>query len=92
MEYHPFDPASLLETPEDVAIFLDEAALEGDPVFLTKALGIAARARGMTMLAKETGLSREALYRSLSESGDPRLSTLAKALKAMGLRLAIAVA
>jgi probable addiction module antidote protein len=60
----------------------------GDPAFFARALGVASRAKGMTRIAKDAGLSREALYRALSEDGDPRLSTLFGVMKARGVRLA----
>lgn len=86
-----FDAADYLETEEDVAVFLDEAISTGDPAFFVKALGIAARAKGMTTIARGAGLSREALYRALSEDGDPRLSTLFGVMKALGIELHVGV-
>ncbi len=88
----PFDAADYLDTPEDIAAFLDESLKIGDPAFFAKALGIASRAKGMTEIAKEAGVSRESLYRALSEDGDPRLSTLFGVIKALGLRLTTAAA
>ncbi|MGA2794558.1 MAG: addiction module antidote protein [Roseiarcus sp.] len=85
-----FDAAKYLDTPEEIAAFLDEALAIGDPAFFAEALGVAARAKGMTKIAKDAGLSREALYRALSEDGDPRLSTLFGVMRALGVRLATA--
>ena len=83
----PWDPAEHLRTPEDVVGYLQAAFEDGDPKVIAAALGDVARARGMTSLAKDTGLSREALYRSLSSDGNPELSTVLKVLNAYGLRL-----
>jgi probable addiction module antidote protein len=82
-----FDAAAYLETPEAQAEFVAAALETGDRAHIASALGVVARARGMTAIAKEAGLSREALYRALSEDGDPRLSTLLGVMKALGLRL-----
>jgi probable addiction module antidote protein len=69
----------------------DAAALaDGDPGVLAAALGNIAKARGMTQLARKTGIAREALYRTLSANGNPELATLTKVLKGLGLRLSIA--
>lgn len=84
-----FDASEYLETPEDIAAFI-EASMEDDPTpaELAHAMGTVARAIGMSELARKTGLSREALYKALSEDGNPRLSTLMAVFKALGLRLA----
>lgn len=87
METTKFDAAEYLETPEAVAAFLDEAAKADDPAHFAHALGIAARSKGMSKIAKEVGVTREALYRALSEDGNPRLSTLFGVMRALGLRL-----
>lgn len=84
-----FDPAEYLKTDLACAEFLQAAFDDGDPADIARAFGIVARARGMTKLAQETGLTREALYRMLSEEGNPTLDTLLKVSKAMGLRLTI---
>lgn len=88
----PFDPARYLDTPEAVEEFLiasfEDAAEEGDPRVITQALGVVARARGMTRMAEDAELSRTALYRALSEEGRPELSTIFKVMQALGLRLA----
>jgi probable addiction module antidote protein len=67
---------------------LDEAG--DDPAFIAKSLGHIARARGMSRLANDTGLSRESLYRALSGDGNPEFGTILKVIKALGLRLQIA--
>ena len=83
----PFDPAEVLDTPEALATYLDDAFAGADPAEIADALGVVARARGMSHVAEEAGVTREALYKSLSASGDPRLSTLLGVMKALGLRL-----
>jgi probable addiction module antidote protein len=81
-----FDAARYLDSEETIALYLD-AAIEEDPSMLTHALGTVARARGMSELSQKTGLAREALYRALSDSGNPRLDTLTRVLKAYGVRI-----
>jgi probable addiction module antidote protein len=89
MKTKPYDSTEYLDTAEDVAAYLEEAFAERDPALIAHALGVAARARGMTQIAKEAKLSRESLYRALSPEGNPELSTLIKVLHALGLRLAV---
>jgi probable addiction module antidote protein len=83
----PWDPAEHLETEEDMAIYLEAALEESDPALVAAALGDIARARGMTQLARETGLGRESLYKALSPNGNPEFSTILKVVQALGLRL-----
>lgn len=85
----PWDSAEHIKTDEDIAAYLDAALEEAgdDPAFIAKALGTVARARGMTQLAKDTGLAREALYRALSPSGNPNFGTVLKVLRALGVQL-----
>jgi probable addiction module antidote protein len=85
----PYDVAEHLRTPEESAAYL-EACLEeaeGDAAFIAKALGDIARARGMSQIAKETGLSRESLYKSLSGERIPTFDTILKVINALGLKL-----
>lgn len=82
-----FDAAEVLDTPEAIEAFLEDAFEEGDPTFITHALGIVARAKGMTKLAEETGLSRQALYKALSAEGHPEFGTVLKVASALGFRL-----
>lgn len=84
-----WDSAEHLKSDEDMALYL-EACLEeagGDAAFIAKALGTIARAKGMTQLAKETGLGRESLYKALSGEGNPSFSTILKVMSALGIRL-----
>jgi probable addiction module antidote protein len=83
-----WDPIDALDTPERIALYLEAAFEDGDPQLISAAVGDAARAFGMTKLARETGLTREALYRALSDEGNPELSTVLKVLGALGIRLA----
>ncbi|MDZ4761337.1 MAG: putative addiction module antidote protein [Alphaproteobacteria bacterium] len=83
-----WNAASALDTPERIALYLEAVFEDGDPQLISAAIGDAAKAHGMTQLAKDTGLTREALYRALSEQGNPEFSTVLKVLRALGLRLA----
>ncbi|MDZ4373501.1 MAG: addiction module antidote protein [Phenylobacterium sp.] len=85
----PFDPAEGIETAEDVAFFLEAAFEDADAAHIANALGVVARSRGMTGLAEKTGLSRAALYKALSEAGNPSLETLLKVLDALGMQLTV---
>ncbi len=80
-----YDPAEDLISDEAVAAFMAEAFETGDAGFIAHALGIVARAKGMTEIAKQTGLSREQLYRSFSERGNPTLKTTLAVMKALGI-------
>lgn len=86
----PFDAADFLDTDAARVELFGDALASGDPAIITSALGLIARARGMSALARETGLSRETLYKALSEGGNPTLDTLLKVTQALGVRLAIA--
>ncbi len=84
-----YDVAEYLNTPEEMAAYL-EACLEeanGDAAFVAKALGNIARAKGMTEIARETGLSRESLYKSLSGERSPSFETVLKVITALGLKI-----
>ena len=85
----PFDIANYLEDDEDVAEYLRQVIEENDPAELACALGAVARARGMSQLAKDTGLSRESLYKSLSGERAPSSDTLFKVLHALGFKLSV---
>jgi probable addiction module antidote protein len=89
MKLVPFDPADHLGTVEDIVYYL-EAAMEGnDARHIASALGDVARSKGMTEIAKRTGLGRQALYSALSENGNPTLETLLSVISALGLRLTV---
>jgi probable addiction module antidote protein len=82
-----WDPSELLDSPKSIAAYLEAAFEDGDPSLIAAALGDIARAIGMTQMATQAGVTREALYKALSPSGDPRLSTLLGVMKALGLKL-----
>jgi probable addiction module antidote protein len=82
-----WDASEHLDSPEAIAAYVEAAFEDGDPQVIAAALGDVARARGMTELARETGLSRESLYRALSSEGHPEFSTVLKVLNAFGVRL-----
>lgn len=84
-----YDVADYLTSDERIAAYLELALEDGDPKALTAALGNVARAKGMTQLARDTGLTREALYRSLTPDGNPTLSTFAAVLDGLGLKMRI---
>ena len=84
-----WDTAEFLETQEDIDIYLQVAFESGDTRQITKALGNVAKARGMTDIAKQAGLTREHLYTSLSENGNPTLQTLTTIMNTLGYHLTI---
>jgi probable addiction module antidote protein len=84
-----WDSAELLKTEIDISNYLEACFEDGDPQLITHALGVIAKARGMTQLAKETGISREGLYKALTDNGNPEFSTVLKVFKALGLRLSL---
>ncbi len=83
----PYDPAEDLSSDQAIADFMAGAFETNDPGFIAHALGVVARAKGMTQIAKQTGLSREQLYRSFSAEGNPTLRTTLAVMKALGLEL-----
>lgn len=80
-----YDPAEDLTNDEAIAIFMAEAFETGDSAYIAHALGVVARARGMSEIARESGLSREQLYRSFSERGNPTLKTTLAVMRALGI-------
>ena len=84
-----FDAANYLHTEEDMAQYLSIVMEDGDPALLAAALGDIARARGMSQLARDTGLSRESLYKSLSGERAPNSDTLFKVMKALGFQFSV---
>lgn len=83
----PFDAADYLRDEGDIAEYLTAAAEDGDPAAVAQALGVVARARSMTQLAKDTGLTREGLYKALAPGGNPSFATVAKVAGALGFPL-----
>jgi probable addiction module antidote protein len=84
-----WDPVDHLKTEEDMALYLDACLEEddGDGKLVRAALNDVARARGMSQLARDAGISREGLYKALSASGNPEFATVLKVIKALGLKL-----
>ncbi len=85
----PFDPAEYLDSDAAIAAYMTEALETDDPSFVVDALGVVARARGMTEVAREAGVSRESLYRALSTEGNPEFATVMRVVRALGLRFSI---
>ena len=85
-----WDAADTLKTKRDIAAYLDAVLADGDPDLLKAALGDVARSKGMTEIAHVTGLGRTNLYKALSPDGNPEFATVARVLKALGLRLSVA--
>lgn len=84
-----YDTADYLKTEEDIAAYLEAVMEEGgdDPVFVARALGVVARARNLSQLARDVGMSRQGLDKALSGEGNPSFATVAKVAKALGLRI-----
>jgi len=82
-----WDVTEHLETEEDMAAYLEAALEENNPSLIAATLGDIARAKGMSQIAKQTGLGRESLYKALSPEGNPEFSTILKVVNALGLRL-----
>ena len=89
IETKPFDPAEYLDDEESRLEYLRQSFASGDPADIAEGLGTVARAIGMSRIANETGLARPALYRALTEDGNPSLATVARVLSTMGLRLTV---
>lgn len=86
-QLYNYDPATALDSKEAIALFIADAFETGDPTYIAKALGVVARAKGMAKIASKTGLSREQLYRSFSEKGNPTLKTTLTFMHAIGIDL-----
>ena len=86
-----WDSAEHLQTEEDIKYYLEACIEEAgdDPAFIVHALGVVARAKNMSQLAKDTGLTRESLYKALSPEGNPSFATVAKVAKALGYQLTV---
>ena len=86
-----YDPAAALTNDEEIAFFMSDALATGDAAYIAKCLGVVARAKGMAEIASQTGLSREQLYRSFSEDGNPTLKSTLAVMKALGIELSAKV-
>lgn len=90
LETTTWDSADYLKTPEDIAAYLEAAFEDGDAALITHALGVVARAEGMSEVAKATGLTRASLYKALSADGHPEFATVLKVVQALGLKMRVA--
>jgi len=90
VELTKWDSADHLKSKEDVAAYLEAVFEDGDSTLITHALGVVARAEGMTEVAKQTGLTRASLYKALSGDGNPEFSTVLKVVHALGLKMTVA--
>jgi probable addiction module antidote protein len=86
----PYNPVDYLETKEEINEYLNNAFMDDGPQIFLIALGHMAKKKGMTEIARETGLNRENLYKSLSGEGNPKFTTISKVSKALGCKLAFA--
>lgn len=82
-----FDPAEYLTNQKRIEVYLNEAFKTGDSAYILHAIGVVARAKGMTKIARSAGVSREGLYKALASDGKPEFSTVLKSLKAAGFEL-----
>ncbi|MDR1997129.1 MAG: putative addiction module antidote protein [Candidatus Margulisbacteria bacterium] len=89
VKLYKWDTAQTFKNEAEIEDYLEYVFADGDPKLIARALGNAARARGMLNTARKTGLNRAGLYRALSKDGDPRLSTLTKVVSSLGFRLAV---
>jgi probable addiction module antidote protein len=87
IETRPFDSALVLDAPEAIEAYLADAFESEDAAVIAQALGVVARAKGMSQLAEHTGLSRQALYKALNTEGNPEFSTILKVAHALGFKL-----
>ncbi|NRO98309.1 putative addiction module antidote protein [Paraburkholderia sp. NMBU_R16] len=86
-KFSRYDTVDYLKTEEEIAAYLDAVIEDGDPALIAAALGDVARARNISKLARDTGMSREGIYRALSGEGNPSFATVMKIAGALGLRL-----
>jgi probable addiction module antidote protein len=89
VKFSRYDTVDYLQTEEDIAAYLEAVAEEGDPALIAAALGDIARARNISQLARDVGMSREGLYKALSGEGNPTFSTITKVANALGLRFSV---
>jgi probable addiction module antidote protein len=88
----PWHTEDYLETPGDIAAYLEAVFEDGDPELINHALGAIARSKGMTEIARRTGLGRQSLYKALSPEGRPEFATVLKVVRALGLKLMVIAA
>jgi len=92
IELKAYDVAEHLDNEDEICLYLEAAFEDGDPAVITHALGNVARARGMTKIAADVGISRAGLYKALGEKGNPSLDTLTAIVRAFGMKLTVAKA
>ena len=85
----PWDSAAQLKSDDDIANYLEAVFEDGAPALIAHALGVVARAKGMTQVAQAAGLGRESLYKALSPDGNPEFATVLKVVRALGLKLKV---
>lgn len=88
----PWKTEDHLETAQDIAAYLDAVFEDGDPELIAHAIGAVARSRGMTEIARQTGLGRQSLYKALSREGHPEFATVLNVVRALGLKLTVSLA
>ena len=89
VKFKRYDAAEYLDTEDKIIAYLDAAIEDGDPAVIARAIGNIARAKNMSRLARETGVSREGLYVALSGDGNPSFATIYKVISALGLKLTV---
>ena len=89
LKLYNFDPAEFLDSEEDIAAYIADIAEDKNPALLASALGDVARARNMSQLARDAGMTRAGLIKALSRDGNPSLATIAKVAKALGLKISL---
>ncbi|TNH06430.1 addiction module antidote protein [Testudinibacter sp. TR-2022] len=89
LQLEDYDPAEFLNNEEDMKLYLNEALKDGNISLVLSVLGDIARARNVSQLSKEVGISREGLYKALSGKGNPSFSTTYKIIQALGMRLEV---
>lgn len=87
LDVQPFDLADYLQTDEDIAEYLSQVLSEGDTDELIRAVGYVAKARGMSQIAKDSGLGRASLYKAFAPGAQPRFDTVIKVMRAIGIEL-----
>lgn len=90
LKTQPWDSAAYLKSAKDVAEYLEAVFEIGDPGLVAHALGVVARAKGMSEIAKKAGLGRESLYKALSKDGNPKIGTVLKVVHALGIKMKFA--
>ena len=88
-QFSRYDTADYLQSEEEIAAYLEAVMEEGDPALIAAALGDIAKARNISQLAREVGMSREGLYKALSGEGNPSFSTITKVAKVLGLKFSL---